>query len=246
MTILNVLYAHPNNHPPNSPLKPSTRTDAAILYVPMPLLWTLRVPLRQKLVIGLLLSSGVFVISAAIIRVVSTLVANPSALTINRWGVRETIVGIIAVNAPISPPLFRKSFWRKGKVAHGSGGLIAPAPRHRAPLAGPYQIPTTIGGTDYATTTTAVTTQPCSGFHGSQDNIIVRDEEKDGEENRVQGDVVRQGLDGQVLVETTFEVTTEFVGEAQEHDTPRRSARAFAELRPSQDECSRHSMNQEQ
>jgi hypothetical protein len=212
----------------------------------MPLLWTLRVPLRQKLVIGLLLSSGVFVISAAIIRVVSTLVANPSALTINRWGVRETIVGIIAVNAPISPPLFRKSFWRKGKMAHGGGGgLIAPAPRHRAPLAGPYQIPPTIGVTDYATTTTAVTTQPCRSFHGSQDNIIVRDEENEGEEERVQGDVVRQGLDGQVLVETTFEVTAEFVGEAQEQGTPRRCARAFAELRASQDEGSRHSMNQE-
>lgn len=92
----------------------------------MPLLWKLQVPFRKsvslpspkapsniarKLVIGLLLSSGAFVIAAAIIRVVLTLSANPSALTINAWGVRETIVGILTVNIPILRPIFSKSFW---------------------------------------------------------------------------------------------------------------------------------------
>jgi hypothetical protein len=93
----------------------------------MPLLWKLQVPFRKsvsplpapktpsnihrKLVIGLLLSSGAFVIAAAITRVVLTLSANPSALTINAWGVRETIVGILTVNIPILRPIFSKSFW---------------------------------------------------------------------------------------------------------------------------------------
>ncbi|KAF4970181.1 hypothetical protein FSARC_2778 [Fusarium sarcochroum] len=86
-------------------------TDAMILGIPLPLLWTLQVPLRKKLIIGLLLSSGAFVIAAAIIRVVLTLSANPSALTINSWGVRETIVGIITVNIPILRPMFTRSFW---------------------------------------------------------------------------------------------------------------------------------------
>ncbi|KAJ4046861.1 hypothetical protein NW756_005337 [Fusarium oxysporum] len=86
-------------------------TDALILGIPMPLLWKLQVPFRKKLVIGLLLSSGAFVIAAAIIRVVLTLSANPSALTINAWGVRETIVGILTVNIPILRPIFSKSFW---------------------------------------------------------------------------------------------------------------------------------------
>ncbi|EGU83007.1 hypothetical protein FOXB_06560 [Fusarium oxysporum f. sp. conglutinans Fo5176] len=67
--------------------------------------------IARKLVIGLLLSSGAFVIAAAIIRVVLTLSANPSALTINAWGVRETIVGILTVNIPILRPIFSKSFW---------------------------------------------------------------------------------------------------------------------------------------
>ncbi|KAI1066940.1 hypothetical protein LB507_011373 [Fusarium sp. FIESC RH6] len=86
-------------------------TDALILCIPLPLLWKLQVPLRKKLVIGLLLSSGAFVIAAAITRVVLTLSANPSALTINSWGVRETIVGILTVNIPILRPLFTKAFW---------------------------------------------------------------------------------------------------------------------------------------
>ncbi|KAG8668271.1 hypothetical protein FPOAC2_07562 [Fusarium poae] len=86
-------------------------TDGLILCIPLPLLWKLQVPFRKKIVVGLLLSSGAFVIAAAITRVVLTLSANPSALTINSWGVRETIVGILTVNIPILRPLFSKAFW---------------------------------------------------------------------------------------------------------------------------------------
>ncbi|KIL90013.1 hypothetical protein FAVG1_06751 [Fusarium avenaceum] len=86
-------------------------TDGLILCIPMPLLWKLQVPMRKKIVIGLLLSSGAFVIAAAITRVVLTLADNPSAITINSWGVRETIVGILTVNIPVLRPLFSKSFW---------------------------------------------------------------------------------------------------------------------------------------
>ncbi|KAF4443333.1 hypothetical protein FACUT_1390 [Fusarium acutatum] len=93
------------------PTQKNWHTDALILGIPMPLLWKLQVPFRKKLVIGLLLSSGAFVIAAAITRVVLTLSANPSALTINAWGVRETIVGILTVNIPILRPIFSKSFW---------------------------------------------------------------------------------------------------------------------------------------
>ncbi|KAF4468117.1 integral membrane [Fusarium albosuccineum] len=71
-----------------------------------------------KLVIGLLLSSGLFVISAAIIRASLTLSSNPSAITINSWGVRETIVGIITVNIPILRPMFSKSFWTMQPNSH--------------------------------------------------------------------------------------------------------------------------------
>ncbi|KAH9818180.1 hypothetical protein Tdes44962_MAKER05374 [Teratosphaeria destructans] len=79
-------------------------THGAMLAVPVPLLWKLNVPLKKKISMAVLLSSGVFVITAALVRIVMTLKSHPSALTINRWGVRETIAGIIAVNAPIIRP----------------------------------------------------------------------------------------------------------------------------------------------
>lgn len=86
-------------------------TDAALLAVPLPLLWKLRISVSKKIGLSLLLGSGIFVITAAIVRIVMTLDSHPSALTINRWGVRETIAGIAAVNAPILKPLFVRSFW---------------------------------------------------------------------------------------------------------------------------------------
>lgn len=45
-----------------------------------------------------------------------SLEAQPSALNINRWGVRETVAGIIAVNVPILRPMLRSSFWTSGPV----------------------------------------------------------------------------------------------------------------------------------
>ncbi|KAF2163906.1 hypothetical protein M409DRAFT_25683 [Zasmidium cellare ATCC 36951] len=88
-------------------------TDAALLCVPLPLLWKLRIPIRKRITLSILLGSGIFIITAAIVRIVMTLGSHPSALTINRWGVRETIAGIAAVNAPIMKPMFKKSFWNR-------------------------------------------------------------------------------------------------------------------------------------
>ncbi|CZR67962.1 related to integral membrane protein PTH11 [Phialocephala subalpina] len=98
-------------------------TDALILAIPLPLLWKLKVPFRRKLIIGLLLCSGLFVITAAIIRVVLTLGSNPSAININRWGVREIIVGIITINLPILRPLFGHPFWTSGTFKGTSHNL---------------------------------------------------------------------------------------------------------------------------
>lgn len=90
-------------------------TDAALLTIPLPILWALQVPLRKKIILCGLLCSGIFVITAAVTRAVMTLSAHPSVLTINRWGVRETLAGVFAVNLPIvrprtfSPLVTRKS-----------------------------------------------------------------------------------------------------------------------------------------
>lgn len=45
-----------------------------------------------------------------------SLESEPSAMSINRWGVRETVAGIVAVNVPILRPMLRKSFWTRGPV----------------------------------------------------------------------------------------------------------------------------------
>jgi hypothetical protein len=95
-------------------------TDALILMVPIPMLWRLQVRLSKKLAIGALLSSGLFVITAAIVRAVLTLGATPSGLNINRWGVRETLVGILTVNLPILRPMFTRGFWTSSPYK-GSG-----------------------------------------------------------------------------------------------------------------------------
>ncbi|KAH8900496.1 hypothetical protein GQ53DRAFT_619057, partial [Thozetella sp. PMI_491] len=87
-------------------------TDSALLSIPLPLLWRLQIPMRQKFVIGIFLCSGLFVITAALVRAIVTLGSHPSAVTINRWGVIETIVGIITVNIPILRPVFNMSFWK--------------------------------------------------------------------------------------------------------------------------------------
>ncbi|KAK5127580.1 hypothetical protein LTR85_006920 [Meristemomyces frigidus] len=102
-------------------------TDAAMLCIPLPILWHLRVPLRRKLALAAMLCSGVFVITAALVRIIMTLSAHPSVLNVNRWGVRETIAGIIAINIPILRPLFRKDFWT-GDLPDPDG---APTSHHR-------------------------------------------------------------------------------------------------------------------
>ncbi|CAJ2511284.1 Uu.00g069090.m01.CDS01 [Anthostomella pinea] len=160
-------------------------TDAAILCIPLPLLWKLQIPLKKKLVIGLLLSSGLFVISAAIIRVVLTLSANPSALNINRWGVRETIVGIISVNIPILRPLFSRSFWNSSPItssgSHSKGGKGGTT---TAGGQGPYEMASSINGSQ-------ADDGGRKSFNGSEEHIIG----KPG--------------DGNVVVSTTYNVTSE-------------------------------------
>ncbi|UDD64895.1 hypothetical protein AFCA_012097 [Aspergillus flavus] len=77
---------------------------------------------NRKLVIAVFLSSGIFVITASIIRTALTLKAEPSSITVNRWGIRETFVGVATVNLPILRPLFTKRFWKSNYVEDGSSG----------------------------------------------------------------------------------------------------------------------------
>lgn len=57
-------------------------------------------------------------ISTALVRAVQTLSGAPSVININRWGFRETGVGMIAVNASVLLPLWTRRFWHRGGGAH--------------------------------------------------------------------------------------------------------------------------------
>lgn len=184
---------------------PHNSTDALIFCIPLPLLWKLQIPLRKKLVIGLLLSSGLFVIIAALIRVILTLGASPSALSINgvsifphppqnphlspsrsnipQWGVRETLVGIVTVNIPVLRPIFNKSFWTGGLAPPGSS-LRTTVGGKSTTISGPYEMAPSIGGGDKG-----------KSFDGSQEFII---QGKGGD-----------GADDNVVIKTTYEVRSE-------------------------------------
>ncbi|KAF9641083.1 hypothetical protein BFW01_g12889 [Lasiodiplodia theobromae] len=86
-------------------------TDLAVLSIPIPLFWTLKRPLKQKIFMGCFLLGGILAITVAVIRVVITLGSHPSTLNINLWGTRETTVALLCVNAPVLRALFTRSFW---------------------------------------------------------------------------------------------------------------------------------------
>lgn len=59
--------------------------------IPVPILWQLRVSKMRKVGVSLLLCSGVFVISTAVVRAAFTIAGAPSVITINRWGCKYSV-----------------------------------------------------------------------------------------------------------------------------------------------------------
>ncbi|KAG6005661.1 hypothetical protein E4U21_007777 [Claviceps maximensis] len=79
-------------------------TDLLILYIPIPLLWVVQLPLSRKIIYGFWLTTGVFVIAASLLRCVLSLQKSTDVDVSTIWAIRETFVGIISVNAPILGP----------------------------------------------------------------------------------------------------------------------------------------------
>ena len=73
-----------------------------------------------------MLLGGIFVIVAAIVRICMSLEASPSTMNINRWGIRETIAGILAINVPIIRPIISKRFWLGGPLSHSGPSASDP------------------------------------------------------------------------------------------------------------------------
>ncbi|KAF9890556.1 hypothetical protein FE257_005687 [Aspergillus nanangensis] len=108
-------------------------TDAILVSIPIPLLLKVRLPLRRKLIIGVLLCGGIFVMAATLLRCILSLQSIDSINTSTIWAIRETFVAILAVNAPCIKPAFSSSTWlrsskntsSKGHPQYDSYGLSA-------------------------------------------------------------------------------------------------------------------------
>ncbi|OAA40118.1 hypothetical protein BBO_06176 [Beauveria brongniartii RCEF 3172] len=99
-------------------------TDLLILYIPLPLLWVVKIPLGKKIIYCLWLTTGIFVVVASLLRcILSIRYANEVDVS-TIWAIRETFVGIICVNAPILGPWLVKkgSLWAHSisSSLHGS------------------------------------------------------------------------------------------------------------------------------
>lgn len=106
-------------------------TDIAILTVALPLLWQLRTSLQRKVELTLLLCSGIFVTTACLTSFFMSMTNPGSMLNISLWGTREEIAGIVAVNAPMIRPMFRKSFWERDFDPSRRRARLPPAARPR-------------------------------------------------------------------------------------------------------------------
>ncbi|KAM3422229.1 hypothetical protein BST61_g2594 [Cercospora zeina] len=86
-------------------------TELAIIAVPMPILFRVKVKLSRKLVLLLLCSLGFFCIIATILRAYYSLLSLETIAISLRWTSREICVGTMVACAPGIKPLFSHSNW---------------------------------------------------------------------------------------------------------------------------------------
>lgn len=93
--------------------------DVLMLGIPIPLVVRMRLPWRQKIVLMLLFSLGVFVIIAALMTKIFNLtdVYNPNYML---WYIREASVAVYASNLPMIWPLLRAWFPALRKLTPGA------------------------------------------------------------------------------------------------------------------------------
>ncbi|KAG6036504.1 hypothetical protein E4U41_005697 [Claviceps citrina] len=85
-------------------------TDLLILYIPLPLLWVVQMPLSRKIIYGFWLFTGIFVIAASLLRCVLSFRKSTDVDVSTIWAIRETFVGIISVNSPVLGPWIMRKF----------------------------------------------------------------------------------------------------------------------------------------
>ncbi|XHF99972.1 hypothetical protein AWENTII_003449 [Aspergillus wentii] len=88
-------------------------TDIGVLCIPMPLIIAAKIPRSQKVILGILFSSGIFIMIAAILRAYYS-VTNLNTLSVALgWASREALVSAFVVSAPGIKPLISHFGWFK-------------------------------------------------------------------------------------------------------------------------------------
>ncbi|KAF4981726.1 hypothetical protein FZEAL_2528 [Fusarium zealandicum] len=86
-------------------------SDLAIIAVPVPIIFKARIAMWRRLLLLLLLCSGVFVIIATILRAYYSLRSIMYLPVASGWTSRETFVAAVAVSIPGIKPIFSRSNW---------------------------------------------------------------------------------------------------------------------------------------
>ncbi|KAB2572664.1 Sedlin [Lasiodiplodia theobromae] len=118
-------------------------TDIGLMaFIPAPILWKAQIPLKRKLLVALVLFSGIFIVAAAIIRCVMSVSDIRHIGTSGIWAIRETFVSLFTVNAPAIKPLFSRNRHNLGssnksssagaKYGSRSNGTTMKVSRHTA------------------------------------------------------------------------------------------------------------------
>ncbi|TID24286.1 hypothetical protein E6O75_ATG02651 [Venturia nashicola] len=88
-------------------------TDVFIVCIPPPVLFRARLSILRKIGLLFLLCAGIFVMTAAVLRVVFVF-KTPGAAAPAIWACREDLVAIFVNNAPMIVPLFSRKLWQGG------------------------------------------------------------------------------------------------------------------------------------
>ncbi|GIZ38613.1 hypothetical protein CKM354_000202500 [Cercospora kikuchii] len=109
-------------------------SDLAIIAVPMPILFRVKVQLSRKLVLVLLFSLGFFCIIATILRAYYSLLSLETLSVALGWTSRETCIGTIVACAPGIKPLFSTSRWYRSNGSRSRDKAATPDGSHYLPF----------------------------------------------------------------------------------------------------------------
>ncbi|KAL2860814.1 uncharacterized protein BJX67DRAFT_386262 [Aspergillus lucknowensis] len=86
-------------------------TDASIIIIPLPVVFAAKMPLYRKVILGILFSSGIFIIICAVLRAYYSVRSIDDLTVALGWASREIFVSGLAVCSPGIKPLFNKNRW---------------------------------------------------------------------------------------------------------------------------------------